>query len=57
MYVSLTSKDGTELSAAGTLAFVEIEVLADGRPEITFDRDVLNYMTSDGRNFAVKLKE
>ena len=57
MYVSLTSKDGTELSAAGTLAFVEIEVLADGRPEITFDRDVLNFMTSDGRNFAVKLNE
>ena len=57
MYVSLTSKDGTELNAAGTLAFIEIEALTSGRPDITFDRDVLNFMTSDGKNFAIKLKE
>jgi general secretion pathway protein D len=57
IYVSLTSKDGSELNAAGTLAFIEIEALTDGRPDITFDRDVLNFLTSDGRNFAVKLKE
>lgn len=57
MYVSLISKDGSALNAAGTLAFIEIEALSDGRPEITFDRDVLNFLTSDGKNFAVKLKE
>ncbi len=57
MYVSLISKDGSELSSAGTLAFIEIEALTDGRPEIAFDRDVLNFLTSDGKNFAVKLKE
>lgn len=57
MYVSLSMKDGTEMSAAGTLAFIEIEALTDGRPDLSFDRDVLNFMTSDGKNFAVKLKE
>jgi hypothetical protein len=57
MYVSLASKDGSEMSATGTLAFIEIEALVDGRPDITFDHDVINFMTSDGKNFAVKLKE
>ncbi len=57
MYVSLISKDGSELAATGTLAFIEIEALANGRPKLNFDRDVLNFLTSDGKNFAVKLKE
>jgi hypothetical protein len=39
--------------ASGIIAYVEVEALADGKPELTFDKDVLNMLTSDGRNFAV----
>lgn len=56
MYVSLTAADGKELSSRGTLAFVEIEALVDGRPQFAFDRDVLNFLTADGKNFTVTLK-
>ncbi len=52
MYVSLTSKD--DANATGTFAYVEIEALVGGRPEIAFDRDVLNFMTVDGKSFRVK---
>lgn len=54
MYVSLIAKDGQATSAAGTLAFIEIEMLVAGRPEIAFDRDVMNFLTADGKNFVVK---
>ena len=53
MYISLTSKD--DANAAGVFAYVEIEALVGGRPEIAFDRDVLNFMTVDGKSFKVKL--
>ncbi|MBK8304241.1 MAG: hypothetical protein IPK98_12850 [Chloracidobacterium sp.] len=52
MYVSLTSKD--DANAAGVFAYIEIEALAAGRPEIAFDRDVLNFMTVDGKSFKLK---
>ncbi len=55
LYVTLTSADGKEMSASGTIAFIEIEVLTDGRPEIALDRDVLSFVTVDGKNFAIKL--
>ena len=55
MYVSLTAKDETGAKADGTLAFVEIEALAAGRPEIAFDNDVLNFLTADGKNFQINL--
>jgi hypothetical protein len=57
MYVSLTAKDGNAINPAGTLAYVEIEMLKNGRPEISFDRDVLNFLTSEGKNFVVKFQE
>ena len=57
MYVLLSSRDGKELNVGGTLAFIEIEALTGGRPEITFDRDILNIQTMDGKNFAVKLQD
>jgi len=56
MYVSLTTKDGSEVNAAGTLAVIEIEVLADGKPAISFDGDVLNFLSADGKNFTVKVQ-
>jgi len=57
MYVSLTARDGKEMNATGTLAYIEIEALVSGRPEIVFDRDVLNFLTADGKNFVVKFQE
>jgi len=56
MYVSLTTKDGVEVAAAGTLAVIEIEVLTDGVPSIAFDSDVINFLSADGKNFAVKVQ-
>lgn len=54
MFVSLsTDKDSVE-SMSGVIAYVEIEALVDGAPAVTFDKDVLNFLTPDGRNFAIK---
>ncbi len=57
MYVSLTTKDDKAVAATGVLAFIEIEALADGVPSISFDRDVLNLLASDGRALGLKFKE
>jgi hypothetical protein len=54
MFVSLSSAKDTAENSSGVLAYVEIEALADGKPEITFDADILNMMTADGKNFALK---
>ncbi|MEJ7846992.1 MAG: secretin N-terminal domain-containing protein [Pyrinomonadaceae bacterium] len=54
MNVSLSLPQGTVGSSSGILAYVEVEALADGAPEITLERDVLNLLAADGRNFAVK---
>jgi hypothetical protein len=56
MYVTLTAPDGKDMSVTGTLAFIEVEALTAGRPDIKFDRDVLNFLTSDSKNFAVKIQ-
>jgi len=55
MFVSLTANEGIRTHAAGTLVTFEIEALADGKPAIAFDSDVLNLMTADGKNFAIKI--
>jgi general secretion pathway protein D len=54
MYVSLSSPRGLAEKSSGVLAYVEIEALANGKPDITFDADVLNMLTVDGENFAVR---
>ena len=54
MFVSLASPKDVAESSSGILAYVEIEALADGTPEILFDADVLNMMTADGKSFTVK---
>ena len=53
MFVSL-SLAGKIATTQGVLAFVEIEALADGRPELALEKDVLNFLAVDGRNFSVK---
>ncbi len=54
MFASLTSANDVAENSSGILAYVEIEALTDGTPEITFDADVLSLMTADGKNFVVK---
>jgi general secretion pathway protein D len=55
MYVSLTSKDA--VAATGILAYIEIEALVAGTPQIDFDRDVLNVLAADGKTVSLKLQE
>ena len=53
MYVNLSSPKDVSESSSGVLAYVEIEALADGKPEISFVADILNMLTADGKNFTV----
>ncbi len=54
MFVSLSSAQETSRNSSGILAYIEVEALADGQPEITLDREVLNFLTADGKNFSIK---
>jgi hypothetical protein len=54
MFVSLSLADKAVSSTEGVLAFVEIEALADGKPQITLEKEVLNFLAADGKNFSVK---
>lgn len=54
MNVSLSLPQGTVESGSGILAYIEVEALADGKPEITLERDVLNLLAADGKNFSLK---
>ncbi len=54
MYVSLSSPKNTPENSSGILAYIEVEALAEGKHEITFDADIMNIMTTDGKDFAVK---
>ncbi|HEX2640257.1 MAG TPA: cohesin domain-containing protein, partial [Pyrinomonadaceae bacterium] len=51
--VSFSLPEGTVAAGNGILAYVEIEAISEGRPQITFDKDVMNFLTAEGRNFAV----
>ena len=53
-YVSLVAKDGGSNQTSGVLAYIEVEALVDGVPDIAFDQDLINLLTADGKNFAVK---
>ncbi len=55
MFVSLSLQQGTVATQSGVLAIVEIEALADGKVEISLEKDVLNLLAADGKNFAIKL--
>ncbi len=54
MFVSLVAPKDAAENSSGILAYIEIEALADGKPEIAFDVDVLNFLTADGKNFTVR---
>lgn len=57
LYVSLIAKDEKAVAATGVLAFIEIEALADGKPSIAFERDVMNLLSADSKAFALRFKE
>jgi len=54
MFVSLSSPKDTAENSSGILAYIEIEALTNGKPEISFVSDVMSMLTADGKNFAVK---
>ena len=54
MFVSLSSPKDTAENSSGILAYIEVEALTDGKHEITFDRNILNFLTADGKNFSIK---
>ncbi len=54
MFVSLSTAKDVAQNSSGILAYIEIEALTDGAANITFDRDILNFLTADGKNFAVR---
>lgn len=52
-FVSLSSPKDTAENSSGILMYLEVEALADGKHEITFEPDILNFLTADGKNFTV----
>jgi len=54
MLVSLATADKTVSGTDGVLVFIEIEALADGKPEMTFEKNALNFMAADGKFLQVK---
>ncbi|MEO7674691.1 MAG: secretin N-terminal domain-containing protein, partial [Pyrinomonadaceae bacterium] len=55
MFVSLSVGDGNAAKQSGVLAIIEVEALTDGKVDIMLEKDVLNLLAADGKNFAVKL--
>ncbi len=56
MFVSLSLPSGTVVTPTGILAIVEVEALADGRVELLLERDVISFLSADGKNVAVKFE-
>lgn len=52
-YFSLSTDKDILPNSSGILAYVEIEALTDGKPEIAFDTDVMNVMAADGKIFSL----
>jgi general secretion pathway protein D len=53
-FVSLNS--ASSVSESGVLAYIEIEALADGKPQISFDGEAMNILSPGGANFALNFK-
>ena len=57
LYVTFMAENDKGSIPAGTLAFLEIEALVPGKPQIEFDRDMFNFQTAQGRNLMLKFQE
>ena len=53
MYVTLSPAEAAMQGSAGTIAYVEIEALSEGKPEIGFDRQTISVLTPEGKNFSI----
>ncbi len=54
MYISLSLPEGAARASRGVLAYVEVEALADGVPVLTLEKDVLNFLSPEGKNFVMR---
>ena len=55
-YVTLAMPEGVSAMSKGVIAYVEVQALADGPFQMEIDKDVLNFLTIDGKNFAIKVE-
>ena len=55
-YVTLAMPEGISAMSRGVIAYVEVQALADGPFQMEIDKDVLNFLTIDGKNFAIKVE-
>jgi len=53
MYVTLSPTVAEMVGSSGVIAYIEIEALTAGKPDITFDRQTVTVLTPDGKNFAI----
>lgn len=54
MFVSLSLPSGNATATTGVLAIVEVEALTDGKVELAFEKDVINFVAPDGKSMAIK---
>ncbi len=54
MFVTLSAPNDTGDNKSGVLAYIEIEALADGKHELSFEKEALSLTSATGENFAVK---
>jgi general secretion pathway protein D len=54
MYVTLSSPTDVAQNSSGILAYVEIEALVDGTPDITFEADMVTILSASGENFLIR---
>ncbi|MFL6468794.1 MAG: secretin N-terminal domain-containing protein [Pyrinomonadaceae bacterium] len=55
-YVTLAIPDGVSVTSKGIIAYLEVSALSDGPLQMEIDKDVLNFLTLDGKNFSVKVQ-
>jgi hypothetical protein len=53
MYVTLSPAEVAMQGNNGIIAYIEIEALSEGKPEIGFDRQTMTVLTPEGKNFSI----
>jgi hypothetical protein len=56
VYVTLSGEKEISVGGSDVLAFIEIESLVDGTPEIKFNTELTNILSENGGNFLVKYR-
>jgi general secretion pathway protein D len=55
LLVSIAPQTGTPMTGAGVLIFIDIEALANGDSVISFDKENMHLIATDGRNLSLQL--